>query len=110
MVTVSEDQPVDLKRLGSQIGAGRVSFASPTRLMHYLGVVPGAVTPLAVINDTQKQVTAIIDQSLSLADPVHFHPCDNTMTTTLGWNALMTYMRDCDHEPEVVDFTDIAPV
>ncbi len=104
LVTVSEDQTIDLKQLGSQLGAGRVSFASPERLMLYLGVIPGAVTPLAVINDTQQQVTAVIDHTLSVADPVHFHPCDNTMTTTLSWDGLMIYMRACDHDPIVMDF------
>lgn len=104
LVTVDEDRAVDLKQLGQQLGAGRVSFASPERLMRYLGVIPGAVTPLAVINDVDNHVTAVIDHSLSLCDPVHFHPCDNTMTTTLGWQALLTFMRDCNHDPVVMDF------
>ena len=49
VVTLLEDRQVNLAALGTQLQMGKLSFASPQRLMHYLGVIPGAVTPLAVI-------------------------------------------------------------
>src|SRR6476661_7420883 len=54
LVVAEEDRAVDLKALGAAIGAGRVSFGSPERLMAHLGVVPGAVTPLGLINDCDR--------------------------------------------------------
>src|SRR5262249_18365075 len=47
LVTAEAHRPIDLKRLGERIGAGRVSFGSAERLMRHLGVRPGSVTPLA---------------------------------------------------------------
>src|SRR3954470_22822019 len=43
LVVAEEDRAIDLKALGEAIGAGRVSFGSPERLMAHLGVIPGAV-------------------------------------------------------------------
>src|ERR1044072_5329282 len=50
-VVALEDRAIDLKRLGERLGAGKFSFGSPDRLRRHLGVEPGSVTPLAVVND-----------------------------------------------------------
>ena len=57
LVVAEEDRPIDLKALGELLG-GRLSFGSADRLMTYLGVIPGAVTPFGVINDAGNQVQA----------------------------------------------------
>ena len=51
LVVALEDRAIDLKRLGEVLGAGRLSFGSAERLKRHLGVEPGSVTPLALIND-----------------------------------------------------------
>lgn len=104
LVTLLEHRTVNLKALGTQLGIGKPSFASQQRLMHYLGVKPGAVTPLAVINDVSQVVTAVLDKSLLEMDPLHFHPCDNTMTTTVSAEGLLAYMNSCHLDPVIVDF------
>ncbi len=103
VVTLLEHRTVDLKALGQQLEIGKPSFASEQRLMHYLGVIPGAVTPLAVINDKEKAVTAVLDKALLEKHPLHFHPCDNSMTTTLSAQALLIYMQTYHQAPVVVD-------
>jgi len=104
LVTLHEDRRVDLRKLGDLVGAGRVSFASPERLMSYLGVIPGAVTPLAVINDHSNAVIVVLDSSLLNLDPLHFHPCDNSMTTTIDRATLLGYLSASGHDPLLVDF------
>ena len=104
LVTLLEDRMVNLKALGQQLEMGKPSFASPQRLMHYLGVIPGAVTPLAVINDQTKAVTVVLDKALLEKNPLHFHPCDNTMTTTVETGDLLTYIESLHSSPIVVDF------
>lgn len=104
LVTLHEDRLIDLRDLGSAIGAGRVSFASSERLMQYLGVIPGAVTPLAVANDKSGQVQLVIDQQLMQIEPLHFHPCDNSKTTTLKAEDLLRFLDNCDHTPHLIDF------
>src|SRR5215469_11662864 len=51
LVVAEEDRRIDLKALAARLGAGKVSFASPERLMRHLGVLPGSVTPFGLIND-----------------------------------------------------------
>ena len=65
-------------------GAGNVSFGKPELLMEALGVIPGAVTPFALINAAPGSISVFIDQELLAADPLNFHPLDNRMTTTIA--------------------------
>src|SRR5215510_310986 len=62
LVVALEDRAIDLKRLGEALGAGRFSFASAERLERHLGVTPGAVTPLALINDESGSVRLALDR------------------------------------------------
>lgn len=104
VVTLLEHRTVNLKSFGNLLGIGKPSFASEQRLMSYLGVIPGAVTPLAVLNDTSRAVTAVLDQALLKKDPLHFHPCDNSMTTTLSAADLLRYMEHYHQAPLIMDF------
>ena len=64
LVTVPEDKKVDLKTLSSALDSSRLSFASPERLKTHLGIEPGSVSLLAVLNDTEKNVEVFIDQEI----------------------------------------------
>lgn len=104
VVTLLEDRQINLAALGAQLNMGKLSFASPERLMLYLGVIPGAVTPLSVINDKDVVVTAVLDKALLEKDPLHFHPCDNCKTTTISADGLLKYMKSYHNDPMIVDF------
>ncbi|OED39469.1 hypothetical protein AB833_15300 [Chromatiales bacterium (ex Bugula neritina AB1)] len=110
MVTLLEHRTINLKLFGESLGFGKLSFASPERLMHYLGVIPGAVTPLAILNDVTRSVKLVLDKQLLEMDPLHFHPCDNRMTTTLSAEDLLRYINRHHGEPEIVDFDSLMPI
>src|SRR5215218_7689580 len=57
LVTMLEDAFIDLKTLPARIGAQRLSFGSAERMMTYLGIEPGSVSPLAAINDIDRKVS-----------------------------------------------------
>lgn len=103
LVTCLEDRDIDLKLLAEHLGAGRFSFASAQRLMRYLGVIPGAVTPFAVINDHQRAVSMVVDAGLLAHDPLNFHPLDNSMTTAISPDDLLRFLEHADHTPQIVD-------
>jgi Ala-tRNA(Pro) deacylase len=105
LVTCQEDREIDLKALGERIGAGRLSFGSAERLMKYLGVLPGAVTPFGVINDRRGQVAVVLDRALPDQDPVNCHPLVNTMTTALSGRDLVRFLESTGHPPQLLDFT-----
>jgi len=103
LITCLEDRDIDLKALAERLGAGRFSFASGERLMRYLGVIPGAVTPFAVVNDRQRDVSMVLDAGLLDYDPLNFHPLDNAMTTAIARDDLLRFLEHADHTPEIVD-------
>jgi Ala-tRNA(Pro) deacylase len=104
LVVALEDRAIDLKRLGEELGAGRLSFGSPERLKTWLGVEPGSVTPLAVINDTQRKVTLVLDRGLAEGGPINAHPLTNTMTSALSLPDLQRFFAATGHAPRWLDF------
>ena len=102
LVVCPEDLVLDLKNLGDRIGAGRVSFGSPERLMAHLGVLPGAVTPFAVINDADRRVHVVLDESLRAESLLNFHPLVNDQTTAIAPADLMKFFDAVDHRPVVI--------
>jgi Ala-tRNA(Pro) deacylase len=99
------DQSVDLRTLASRLGAsGRLSFGSTERLMRYLGVRPGAVSPFAVINDHGQQVRVVLDPAVLGAEPINMHPLDNTRTTAIAAAGLLTFLDAEGHPPTFLDF------
>ncbi|HZF32492.1 MAG TPA: prolyl-tRNA synthetase associated domain-containing protein [Candidatus Angelobacter sp.] len=103
LVVAEESRPIDLKALGERLGAGRLSFGSPERLMSYLGVVPGAVTPFALINDREGQVKVAIDKAVLEQDPVNCHPLANDMTTAIAPQDLLAFIESSGHQPMILD-------
>ena len=103
LVTLPESAAVDLKRIHTAIGAkGRVSFASAETLGRVLGVLPGSVTPLALINDDDGAVSCVFHPALAEAETINVHPLRNTATTSLPREALFAILRRAGHEPAVV--------
>ncbi|NIM49053.1 MAG: prolyl-tRNA synthetase associated domain-containing protein [Gemmatimonadales bacterium] len=104
LVTCLADRAVDLRWLGEHIGAGRLSFGSAQRLMKYLGVLPGAVSPFAVVNDRQRKVRVVLDREVLEQEPVNFHPLDNRMTVTIGAQDFLRFLDAERHTPQIINF------
>jgi len=102
LVICPEDQPVDLKALGAQLGAGRFSFCSKERLMKYLGLIPGAVTPFGVFNDKGRKVHVVLDRKMFENEPLNFHPLDNSMTTSISGDDLIRFLEAENHPPQII--------
>jgi len=103
-VVALEDRAIDLKRLGEVLGAGRFSFGSAERLKRHLGVEPGSVTPLALINDQAHAVRLVLDRGVADDTPVNAHPLVNTMTTALTSADLLRFFEATGHTPQWLDF------
>lgn len=104
LVVALYDREVDLKVVGPQVGArGRLSFGSADRLMRYLGVIPGAVTPFAVVNDRGNQVSVALDSGLRDQEVWNAHPLDNAMTTAVRREDLLRFLDAAGHPPAWVE-------
>ena len=103
LVVVPARKRVDIKGLAKKIAAGRLSFASAQRLQKYLGVDPGSVTLLAILNDPSHQVELLIDADTWHSDMFQFHPLVNTATLLIPKAALVKFLSITGHQPEVID-------
>ncbi len=108
LVSALGETAVDLKRLPSAVGAARLSFGSPERLLEALGVRPGSVTALALLNDPERAVTFVADAALMASDPVNFHPLRNDATTAISQPGFRSFLHALRREPIVVDFASFA--
>lgn len=104
LVVLEQDRTVDLKLLGDQIGAGRMSFGSPERLMEFLGVRPGAVSPLAMITGVKTGVQLVMECTLEQAERIHVHPLVNDRTVSLRGADLVALLEGWGAVPEWLDF------
>ena len=104
LLSVHEDRVLDLKTLPAQLGAkGHLSFASAERMVEMLGVAPGALTPMGLLNDDGGNVVAVIDASLMSHDQLNFHPLIQTKSMGLRPDELVAFVRSCGREPMIVD-------
>lgn len=108
LVVALESRPVDLRATAERLGHKRFSFGSPKRLMQYLGVSPGSVTPLALVNDRTGSVRVALDEGLRAIEPWNFHPLVNSMTTTIMSADMLRFLDAIDHDPVWIDFDAMA--
>jgi Ala-tRNA(Pro) deacylase len=85
LVILEHSKEANLKALAKQLSEDRLSFASAERLMCYLGLETGAVSPFGLINDSKKEVMIVMDQDLKRAERINFHPNVNTATLTISF-------------------------
>jgi Ala-tRNA(Pro) deacylase len=103
LVILDCEQDVDIHSIEKLLHQGKLSFASPERLMKYLGVTPGSVTPFGLINDTAHHVHIFLDKNLQKAERLSFHPCINTASLIVSKNDFIRFMEDARNRYEWVE-------
>jgi Ala-tRNA(Pro) deacylase len=108
LVSTLSDKRVDLKALSKNHGNGHFSFGNPGELLGLLGVTPGSVTPFGLINDTDHQVTFLLDKDLMEHDVVNFHPLRNDMTVSVPRSHFLTFFEKLGRKAQIVDIPEVA--
>lgn len=103
LVVVGYEKSVDLNALSKVIGCSKLSLGSAERLADRLGVIPGSVTILALMNDPEHQVELFLDRPIAEADSLCCHPLVNTATVCVTRPALDQFLSVTGHRPTVVD-------
>lgn len=109
LVTVRAELRVDLKMLPAAIGSDRLSFGNPDDMQRLLGVSPGSVTALAVLNDTENVVRIVLDEALLTADVVNCHPLRNDATLSIAPTDLVRALGHWNHEPIIAPIPILEP-
>jgi Ala-tRNA(Pro) deacylase len=103
LVILRHTRRADLRAVAAQIGDGKLSFGSPERLMTYLGVAPGSVSPFGLINDREREVRVFLDREVLAAARVSFHPNVNTRTITLSVADFERFLVASGHPFRAID-------
>ena len=103
LAVIQEDKQVDLAGLAGAMGGQRLSFGSEDRLLEYLGVRPGAVSPLAMMYGADKSVIIGIDRAILTAKQVYMHPLVNDRTIAMSGADLLAFLQAFSIEPIRLD-------
>lgn len=97
LYTLPEDKQINLKSLSEELGVTRFHFATPETLEEILGVIPGSVTPLAIVNDSKNLVTVVLDKELQ-GKKILVHPNRNTATIAIQYEDLIKFIKSENHK------------
>jgi len=89
---------MDLKQLAGQINVPKLRFGSQENLERLLGVKPGSVTMMALINDAGRQVELWLDDEIWQGDLFQCHPLVNTATLLLSRSSLERFFEITGHD------------
>ena len=103
MITIKGAKRVDLKQFKKDHGTRHLSFAKPEDLAEKLKLIPGAVTPLGLLNDETQKITLYLDDEfLKNGGIIGVHPCDNTATVWLQTKDLIDLIKNHGNPVEVI--------
>ena len=104
LAVMLDGREVNIKALQGAMGAARLSFGKAELLEEALGVIPGAVTPFGLINDTEQRVRVFLDADMMAAELVNFHPLRNDATTAIAPDDLRRFIAACGHDARDLKF------
>ncbi len=102
LLTLDDLKTVNLKALASGQHISGLSLASPERLLKYLGVTPGAVSLMSLVNDTENQVEVLVDEDVWKAEALHAHPLVNTATLVIPMRGVRSFLEITNHPPTII--------
>ena len=103
LVAVGHDKQVDLRGLANALGSSKLSFGSPDRLARHLGVEPGSVSLLALMNDPEHKVEVFVDRELWNAEALCCHPLVNTSTLVVPRAGMEAFFQATGHRYQLID-------
>lgn len=108
LISVKGDKRVNLKKFREKYNTKPLGFASEDDLMNILGLIPGAVTPLGLLNDTDGKVILYLDQDFFKGEHlIGVHPNDNTATVWMKTDDLTDIIRTHGNNVVITDLADL---
>ncbi|MFH0866579.1 MAG: prolyl-tRNA synthetase associated domain-containing protein [Bacteroidota bacterium] len=84
---------IQIRELEMRLKQGKLTFACDKRLMKYLGLTPGSVSPFGLINDTAKHVHLFLDENFKKSEKISFHPNINTASLVIPYKDFMNFLE-----------------
>lgn len=102
LITVKGDKRVDLKEFRQKHGLRPLTFASADDLLEIMKLTPGSVTPLGLLNDSERRVKFYLDAEFE-GGMMGVHPNDNTATVYMKADDVLRLIREHGNEAETVE-------
>lgn len=102
------DQHLAIHDLEHLLKQGKLSFASEQRMVKYLGLHPGSVSPFGLVNDDSHHVYVFLDENLKNYEFISFHPNDNRASLTISLPDFIKYMDASGNQYEWISLTNSA--
>lgn len=103
LVIMDARHNMDIHDIEHKLHQGKLSFASPERMMKYLGVRPGSVSLFTLVNDVNHEVILFVDNQLLQAEKVSFHPNDNTASLVISKDDMLKFIERIGNKYEFLD-------
>lgn len=103
LVIMDSLHSMDIHQIEHLLHQGKLSFASPERMMKYLGLRPGSVSLFGLVNDLHHEVTLFVDKELLKAEKVSFHPNDNTASLVISTSDMLKFIKEIGNTYEFLD-------
>ncbi len=97
---------LDIRDLEQRLKQGKLTFASPQRLMKHLGLEGGSVSLFGLINDAEDHVYLFIDENLLKAERVSFHPNINTASLVISVEDMKRFLEWSGNSYEFISLYD----
>ena len=98
MLTMAGDKKFNTGKISKQIGVPGMTFAGEEKMLEFLNLYPGSVTPLGLLNDKENNVNFLIDSDLLNNEKISVHPCINTATVVIKTKDLLEKILPyCNH-------------
>ena len=108
LICAQSDTSIKINKLHPVLGCKRLSFGKPEALLEKLGVTPGSVTLFSILNDSNCEVTLIIDKRLTDHEVVNFHPLLNDATTAISSKDMIAFAKATGHDPMIIDLASLS--
>ena len=104
LLLISGDKKFKTKDLSHQIGSARLSFADADHMEQYLGVTPGSVSVLGLMNDKEHHVRLLIEKTILEEEYIGCHPCINTTSLKIKMDDVLSkFLPYTGHEYTAVE-------
>jgi len=108
LITVRGNKRVNLKEFRKENNTRPLSFASEKELKEIIQILPGSVSPLGILNDTENKVKVFIDKEfVEKTDIIGIHPNDNTATIWLKTKDLINIIKEHGNKVELVEIKEV---
>ncbi len=98
LCVIDEAREVSLSDLADVLDSGKLSFCSDKRLKKYLNLASGCVGPFGLINDSNHDVTLVLDNKIFESEIVNFHPNRNDAMLSISRESFLKYIDSLEYD------------